>query len=399
MTGSQHREPGTGTYDIPPLTTNSRMPVAAFENIVPSAAAHCPIDHQTEAAWPRAPRILVVDDEPLGVKLIHRVLGAARYDNIVSTTDASHAISLARTSPPDLILLDLHMPGFDGFDVLEGLRTVLPQREFIPVIVLTGDLISDTRRRALAAGATDFLTKPFDAGELVLRIHNMLQTRLLYLSLAEQKDALQAALSRRDCELEEARLELLERLALAAELRDTETGRHMQRVGELSQTLALRVGLDEDTARNIGRAAPLHDIGKIGVPDGTLFKGGPLSTHELDIMRSHTIIGARLLSGCKSTVMQTAAAIARHHHERWNGTGYPDKLSGKQIPLAARIVAVADVFDALVNDRPYRKAWTQEAAIQLILAGSGTHFDPEVVKAFGSLEWVASRGEALRHAV
>lgn len=352
-----------------------------------------PSTPSTGAVWPRPPRLLVIDDEPLGVKLIHRVLSTARYENIVSTTDASHAISLARLLVPDLILLDLHMPGFDGFDVLEGLRTVLPRDAFVPVLVLTGDLIPETRRRALAAGATDFLTKPFDNSELVLRIHNMLQTRLLHLSLVEQKSELQAALLRRDCELEEARLELLERLALAAELRDTETGRHMRGVGDLSRTLALRVGLDEGTARMIGRAAPLHDIGKIGVPDGTLFKGGPLSPSELDVMRAHTIVGARLLSGCKSLVMQTAALIARHHHERWDGTGYPDQLGTGQIPLPARIVAVADVFDALVNDRPYRKAWTEESAIQLILAGSGTHFDPAVVEAFGSLDWVLSRGQ------
>ncbi len=347
--------------------------------------------HAQSAEWQRTPRILVVDDDPSGVKLIHRLLTAAGYEDIVSTTDASHSLALARISPPDLILLDLHMPGFDGFDVLKGLKDVLAENDFTPVLVLTGDLIAETRRRALTLGATDFLTKPFDNAELVLRIHNLLQIRLLHLSLSRQKDALQHTLSRREAELDEARLEMLERLALAAELRDTETGRHMRGVGELAGSLARRMGVDAETAAMIGRAAPLHDIGKLGIPDSALLKNGLLSAQETELMRSHAIVGERLLSGGVSMVMQTAAVIARHHHERWDGTGYPDRLSGHAIPLAARIVAVADVFDALAHDRPYRKAWPEEAAIELIIEGSGTHFDPAVVEAFMSEPWVASR--------
>ncbi len=325
------------------------------------------------------------------MKLVHRLLTAAKYEDIVTTTDACHALTLARVSPPDLILLDLHMPGFDGFDVLEGLKDVLTENEFIPVLVLTGDLIAETRRRALTLGATDFLTKPFDNAELVLRIHNLLQIRLLHLSLGQQKDALQETLSRREVELEEARLEMLERLALAAEVRDTETGRHMRGVGELAESLARRLGLDDDTAAMIGRAAPLHDIGKLGIPDSALLKNGPLSMPETELMRSHTLVGERLLSGGMSMVMQTAAIVARYHHERFDGTGYPDKLSGQAIPLSARIVAVADVFDALAHDRPYRKAWPEEEAIELIIEGSGTHFDPAVVNAFMSEPFVAAR--------
>ncbi|MGK2961121.1 MAG: HD domain-containing phosphohydrolase [Gemmatimonadaceae bacterium] len=347
--------------------------------------------HAQSAEWERAPRILVIDDEPSGVKLIHRLLTAAKYEDIVSTTDASHSLTLARVSPPDLILLDLHMPGFDGFEVLDGLKDVLAENEFIPVLVLTGDLIAETRRRALTLGATDFLTKPFDNAELVLRIHNLLQIRLLHLSLGQQKDALQQTLSRRDAELEEARLEMLERLALAAELRDTETGRHMRGVGELAGSLARRMGLADEAAAMIARAAPLHDIGKLGIPDSALLKNGPLSAQETELMRSHTVVGERLLSGGMSMVMQTAAIVARYHHERFDGTGYPDRLSGQAIPLAARIVAVADVFDALAHDRPYRKAWPEDAAIELIIEGSGTHFDPAVVRAFMSEPWVAAR--------
>jgi putative two-component system response regulator len=349
------------------------------------------VSHSGGAAWPRTPRILVVDDEPLGLRLISRVLASGGHDEVMATSDAARAISIARVSKPDLIVLDLHMPGFDGFDVLEGLNTIHSGDEFVPVLVLTGDLITDTRRRALSLGATDFLTKPFDNSELLLRIQNMLRTRFLHLSLKAQKGELETALLRRDGELEGARIELLERLALAVELRDTETGRHMRQVGHLSESLALGVGLDAGMACMIGRAAPLHDIGKIGVPDGTLLKRGSLSPHQLSIMREHAIIGERLLSGCDSPVMQLAAVIARYHHERWDGKGYPDELSGNAIPQSARIVAVADVFDALVHDRPYRSAWAEEAAIDLIFAGSGTHFDPEVVDAFASLDWVAAK--------
>jgi putative two-component system response regulator len=316
------------------------------------------------------------------------VLEAAGYKEIITTMDGLHAISLIRTSPPDLVILDLHMPGFDGFELLDGMRSVMPEGDFIPVLVLTGDIIIDTRRTALKLGATDFLTKPFDNRELVLRIGNMLRTRLLHVTLTEQREELKAALTARVGELEEARIELLEGLAHASELRDPETGRHMRTVGEISEKLALGLGLDADASRAIGRAAPLHDIGKIGVPDGTLLKRGPLSEAQLHLMRDHTIIGERLLGSFCSPLLQTAAGIARHHHERWDGTGYPDGLKGTDIPLAARIVAVADVFDALVNDRPYRKAWSTEPAIELILAGSGTHFDPDVVRVFNSFDWV-----------
>lgn len=341
--------------------------------------------------WPRPPRIFIIDDEPIQIRLLSRLLGTAGFDDVVSTTDASYALSLVRTTAPDLILLDLHMPCRDGFEVLEELKALLPEDDSIPVMVITGDSFVETRRRALSLGATDFVIKPFDNTELVLRIRNKLQTRLLHILLAEQKNELLSALSRRDCELEEARLDLVERLALAAELRDRDTARHMRVVGQLSQDLALRLGLDEITAQMIGRAAPLHDIGKIGIPDGTLLKPGPLTCPQMDVMRNHTIVGERLLSGGVSTVMRAAAVIARHHHERWDGSGYPDKLCGESIPLSARIVAVADVFDALVNDRPYRKAWSEESAIDLILAGSGTHFDPRVVEAFKSLDRVEAR--------
>ncbi|HEX6576057.1 MAG TPA: HD domain-containing phosphohydrolase, partial [Gemmatimonadaceae bacterium] len=194
-------------------------------------------------------------------------------------------------------------------------------------------------------------------------------------------------------DLDEARFEILDALACAAEMRDPAAACHMNAVGELSAKLAHAVGLSGDEARMIGRAARLHDIGKIGVPSCTQVSGNNLSAQQIAAQRDHTLVGARLLGGFKSTLLRVASAIAHHHHERWDGSGYPDGLEGKEIPLPARIVAVADVFDALIHDRPYRKAWSPSAAVELILTGSGTHFDPAVVEAFKSFSWVEQRPE------
>lgn len=352
-----------------------------------------------DAEWTRSPRILVIDDEPLSVRLINRILSAASYDDIVSTTDAASALPLARSSSPDVVILDLHMPGFNGFDVLEALSALIGGRNAVPVLVLTADLIGATRRRAIELGATDFLTKPFENSELVFRIQNLLKTRLLQLTLEDHRSQLASASSRREFEVEGARLDLLEQLALSAESNDPSAARHMRNVGMISASLASRMGLDEATTQLIGRTAPLHDIGKIGVPEGIVVMGEPPSSRERDVLRSHTVIGARLLDRASSTFLQTAAVIARHHHERWDGSGYPDRLSGKAIPVPARIVAVADVFDALIQDRPYRKAFSESEAVSMIVAGSGSHFDPGVVNAFTSLDWVASRLEGFRNAV
>lgn len=339
--------------------------------------------------WNSPPCILVVDDQPVNVKLVERVLASADYYNVVSTSDPSRAISLAELTKPDLVLLDLHMPGFpgfDGFDVLKALQNLTGVEEFVPVLVLTGDLNTDTRRKALSVGATDFLTKPFDIHELVLRIGNLLHTRLLHLWLQGEKNRIEEALERRERELAEAQVEMLERLAAAVELRDHQTGRHIRRVAELSADLAIALGLESHVVETIRRAAPLHDLGKIGTPDGTLLKCAGLSPDEEHIMRTHTVIGAGILLGGTSSLLRTAAEIARHHHERWDGCGYPDGLTGESIPLSARIVAVVDVYDALTHERPYRSAWSEEKTVKMIISGSGTHFDPKVVEAFLSLE-------------
>ncbi|HEU4628463.1 MAG TPA: HD domain-containing phosphohydrolase [Gemmatimonadaceae bacterium] len=343
----------------------------------------------SRAQWHREPRILFIDDEQANVRLVERLLARQGYRDVTSTTDPRMAVPLMQSVAPDLVLLDLHMPGVDGFAVLEALRHAAAGDDYVPVVVLTGDGAVEAKRRALALGATDFIAKPFDLDEIALRIRNLLQTRLLHLALQHEKRAVESALARRTWELEEARIETLERLALAAEVRDDDTGQHTRRVGQLSGVLATALGLPATAVELIRRAAPLHDIGKIGIPDRVLLKPGPLSAEERGIMQTHTVIGARILGGAQSELLRTAADIAQHHHERWDGAGYPAGVAGADIPISARIVAVVDVFDALTHDRPYRPAWSVERTLDEILQGSGTAFDPQVVAAFRALDPMA----------
>jgi putative two-component system response regulator len=252
----------------------------------------------------------------------------------------------------------------------------------LPILVVTGDNTVAARRRALAAGAKDFLQKPFDTTEVLLRIHNLLEARFLYLALHRQNESLEEKVSQRTLELEDAQMEILERLALAAEFRDDATRQHTQRVGSWSARLAKKLGLSDRAAELVRRAAPLHDLGKIGVPDTILLKLDRLTDEEFRIIKTHTTVGARILSGSRFPLLQLAEQIAETHHEHWNGGGYTPGMSGETIPLVSRIVAVVDVFDALTHARPYKHAWPVEQAVGEILRQSGRQFDPHVVDSF-----------------
>lgn len=340
-----------------------------------------------EATALRAPdRVLVVDDEESNVRLLQRMLARAGFVNVHATTDPREVAALVAAVAPDVVLLDLHMPGRDGFGVLEDLaphtRGAGGPYGPLPVLMLTGDASVEAKRRALSLGAKDFVAKPFDAPEVILRIRNLLETRRLQYLLNQHNARLETTVRMRTLELEEAQLEVLERLARAAEFRDDDTGRHTQRVGEGAARLADSLGLSPAVVALIRRAAPLHDVGKIGTPDSVLLKPGRLTPEELVVMQTHTTVGASLLGGGRTPLMQMAERIARSHHERWDGTGYPDRLAGQAIPLEARVVAVIDVYDALTSDRPYRRAWEVERVLAHIQEGAGTHFDPEVVAAF-----------------
>jgi putative two-component system response regulator len=252
----------------------------------------------------------------------------------------------------------------------------------LPILVVTGDGSVTARRRALSAGAKDFLAKPYDSTEVLLRIRNLLEARFLHLALQAQNDLLEEKVLRRTMELEEAQIEILERLALAAEFRDDATRQHTQRVGQWSARLARKLGLPDAVADLLRRAAPLHDLGKVAVPDGILLKLDRLTHDERRVMQTHTQIGAKILSGSNHPLLQLAEQIALTHHEHWDGGGYTPGMRGEAIPLVSRIVAVVDVFDALTHARPYKQAWPVEQAIKEIESESGRHFDPRVVQAF-----------------
>ena len=330
----------------------------------------------------RKPRILIVDDEPSNVVLLQRLLAKAGLDSIFSTNDSTKAVELFLSSNADLLILDLNMPGMDGFDVMNALKVAVAPEDFPSVLVITGDQDPAMRKRALAVGAKDFINKPFDADEVRLRIGNLLETAELQQKLRAQNVVLASTLSDRTSELEEARIESVERLALVAELRDDVTGQHNASVARIARAIAEAIGPRSESAELIGRVAALHDIGKIGIPDRILLKAGPLNADEWEIMKTHTTIGARILSSARSEFMLLAKEIARSHHERWDGAGYPDGLCSTRIPLSARIVSIADVFDALSSDRPYRPAFSVREAREAIELGSGTLFDPSLVKVF-----------------
>ncbi|HUP02164.1 MAG TPA: HD domain-containing phosphohydrolase [Gemmatimonadota bacterium] len=327
-------------------------------------------------------RILIVDDDPANVELLERILKPSGYGNIVKTTDSRRAVQLCIQAPVDLVLLDLRMPHMDGIEVMAALRKELPEFSFPPVLVLTSDTSREAKQRALSSGARDFLTKPLSPSEVRLRVANLLENRLLHRALLHQNERLEEMVFKRTRELEEARIQILERLAIAAEYHDPETGAHTRRVGEDCARIAETLGLPRGSVELIHRSAPLHDVGKIGVHDEILRKPAPLTVEEFDAMKMHTIIGEQILSGSGIALLDMAAEIALCHHEHWDGSGYPHGIAGDEIPLAARIVTVADVFDSLTHERPYKSAWKNFEALNEIELLSGSKFDPRVVQAF-----------------
>lgn len=327
-------------------------------------------------------RILLVDDEPRNVLLLESALQAAGFRDVHSTMDSRRVIPLCRELRPDLLILDLHMPEIDGFELIRRFGRRGEQERYLPILVLTADATEAAKRHALSTGANDFLTKPFSITEAVLRIRNLLETRALYAELERRNGELADRVAERTRELEETRLEVLERLCQAVEFRDDVTGRHTRRVGVQSAALATAIGLPTAEVDLVRRAAPLHDIGKLAIPDAILLKPGRLTDEEFAVMRRHPTLGARILGDGRSELMIAAQTIARSHHERWDGSGYPCGLRGGEIPLSARIVAIADAFDAITTPRHYREAWPVDAALQEIRTGAGRHFDPELAQAF-----------------
>ncbi len=325
--------------------------------------------------------IMAVDDEPSNLKLVHKLLTSAGYAAPELVQDPRTLLEAYARRKPDLILLDLNMPHLDGFAVLQqlaDLRDPLPP----PVLVLTAQTERQYLLRALELGARDCVTKPIDRTEILMRVRNLLDAHLAHRLVHDQKSVLEAMVRVRTAELQRTRLQVVQRLGRAAEYRDNETGLHTVRMSHYAAVVARSLGWSEDASELLLHASPMHDIGKIGIPDAILLKQDRLTPEEWAVMQTHVQIGAAILDDGDSPLLQLAAEIALHHHEKWNGSGYPFGLQGRAIPQSARIVAVVDVFDALSSERPYKAAWPLEDALRELQNAAGSHFDPEVVAHF-----------------
>jgi putative two-component system response regulator len=325
--------------------------------------------------------ILVVDDEAANVRLLQKILEGAGYRHIRATQSPREAVAMCLEQPADLVILDINMPYMDGFEVMARLEQQLASRE-TSVLVLTAQDSRELRIRALETGVRDFVTKPFDRSELLARVRNLLELQLAQRWMRNQNQLLEEMVRTRTSELHRTRLKVVHHLGRAAEYRDNETGLHIIRMSNTSALLSRQAGLSDYECDLVLNASPMHDIGKIGIPDHILLKPGKLSSGEWEVMKTHAQIGADILSGDESDLMTMARDIALSHHEKWDGSGYPHELKGEEIPLAGRIVALADVFDALTSERPYKSAWSVDSAVDLVRRESGKHFDPSLVECF-----------------
>ncbi|MCG8572539.1 MAG: response regulator [Spirochaetes bacterium] len=318
-------------------------------------------------------RILVVDDEVENIDVLYNIL-KNDYE-VQAAKTGNQALKLAiDENPPDLILLDIMMPGMNGFDVCKKLKASYHTKE-IPVIFVTakGDEVDETKGFNL--GAVDYITKPIRPSVVLTRIKT-------HLSLFNQQKHLEYLVKERTRELVDTRLKIIHRLGVAGEFKDNETGMHVIRMSKYAQILGLGLGMSNDESELLLNVVPMHDIGKIGIPDRILLKPGKLDEEEWKIMKSHTRIGAAILGDDHSEIIREAKSCALTHHEKWDGTGYPDGLKEKEIPLYGRIAAVTDVFDALTSERPYKSAWSIEKAVNYLKKEKARHFEPRLIDIF-----------------
>jgi len=324
---------------------------------------------------------LLVDDSQTMLLRLQRLLQQEHGVYVTAVTSANLALVEAQTRAYDLILVDYHMPEMDGTTLIQRMRAI-PHYEQVPIVMVTSDVTDVVRLSALEAGASDFLDKRLKGVELSVRLRNQIKLAAAVRRLDDQAAWLAGEIETAERHLREREEEIIFRLALAVEYRDNDTGDHTWRVARYSQIIAEALELDPELCHRIYLAAPLHDVGKIAVPDGILLKKGALTAEEFAVVRTHTSIGRRILDDSASELIQLAAEIADAHHEKWDGSGYPNGLAGEAIPLSARIVAVADVFDALTSVRPYKAAMTAEDALLCLRADSSHHFDPACIAAF-----------------
>lgn len=402
--------PNASFLTAPPIESSGR---SAIESGVRKAAQNQDDDYKpvrgpaksmvTVRAVDKTAKIMIVDDEPLNVMTFRQHLKMEGYEKFVTTSDAREALHLLRSELPDVLLLDIRMPEVSGLDILRviGLDPIL---QHIPVLILTAASDPATRKQALDLGASDFLQKPIDPNELLPRVRNAVVIKKHYDMASSEAARLEQQVERRTRQLEATRQQLILCLARAAEHRDNDTGNHVIRVGRYTAIIAKQMGYPENRLEMLEQAAQLHDVGKIGIPDSILFKPGklgfdeyelmkkhcalgrqiiePISEKEWNILKTHTRIGESMLHVRSSSLLMLAARIAQTHHERWDGKGYPLGLLGDDIPLEGRIVAVADVFDALSSKRPYKDPFPREKCFDILREGRGTQFDPAVIDAF-----------------
>jgi putative two-component system response regulator len=351
----------------------------------------------------RSAKIMIVDDEPINIKVARKYLQASGYCEFVTTHEAKTAVTLTREQRPDIILLDIMMPEVSGIEILQQLRAD-ERLQHIPVVILTAVGDARIKQKALELGATEFLTKPVDPSELVLRVGNALVVKQHYDHLADYSEQLEQRVRERTAELVASRHNLVKTLARAAEYRDNETAHHILRVGKYVGIIAGELGMSREIVELLEEAALLHDVGKIGIPDAILLKPGKLTDDEYETMKQHCTYGQRIIQqsatncleqaatqsqleriepgNAKAWLAPVAATIAQTHHEHWDGTGYPLGLRAEQIPIEGRITAVADVYDALSTERPYKSAFPRERCLEIMTQGRGSHFDPTVLDAF-----------------
>lgn len=366
----------------------------------------------------RSSKIMIVDDEQLVIRVVRRFLSADGYENFVTLSDSTAAMDQILAERPDVVLLDIMMPEVNGLDLLKQ-RRQLPDLQHIPFIILSANAENQTKREALQLGATDFLAKPVDPSDLSLRVQNALIVKRHHDHLKNYAVELEREVRERTRQLERSREQIIHCLARAAEYRDNETGEHVIRVGKYCGVIARQLGFGPDYCREIELAAQLHDVGKIGIPDSVLLNPGKLSTEEFEVMKTHCGLGTQIMEplaeqevtrihrhsemggfimdGVDSPMLELAASIARTHHEKWDGTGYPNGLKGEEIPIAGRICCVADVYDALCSERPYKPKFPIKKCLEIMLSERGTRFDPYVLDAFferlDEIESIRSRFE------